>query len=100
MDRVCSWGYKGRKEALVTLGLPECLWPSWDALTGPEGPGTEFKVRILGHLGGSVVERLSSAGRDPGVLGSSPTKGSLSGTCFSLCLCLCFFLPMSLMNNK
>ena len=29
-----------------------------------------------------------SSGRDPGVLGSSPTSGSLHGACFSLCLCV------------
>ena len=39
-----------------------------------------------------VVQQFStafSAGRDPGVPGSSPTSGSLHGACFSLCLCLC-----------
>ena len=34
-------------------------------------------------------------GRDPGVLGSSPTSGSLHGACFSLCLCLCLSLCVS-----
>ena len=34
------------------------------------------------------------SGRDPTVLGSSPTLGSLGGSCFSLRLCLC--LPLSL----
>ena len=38
------------------------------------------------RLGGSVVERAFGSGRDPGVLGSSPTSGSLQGDCFSLCL--------------
>ena len=39
-----------------------------------------------------MAQRLSSAfspGCDPGVLGLSPTWGSLNGACFSLCLCLC-----------
>ena len=35
------------------------------------------------------------SGRDPGVLGSSPTLGSLHGACFSLCLCLCLSLSLS-----
>ncbi|XP_072647567.1 cotranscriptional regulator ARB2A isoform X21 [Canis lupus baileyi] len=35
-------------------------------------------------------------GRDPGVLGSSPTSGSLHGACFSLCLYLCLSLSLSL----
>ncbi|XP_077720726.1 cotranscriptional regulator ARB2A isoform X19 [Canis aureus] len=35
-------------------------------------------------------------GRDPGVLGSSPTSGSLHGACFSLCLYLCLSLSVSL----
>ena len=34
-------------------------------------------------------------GCEPGILGSSPTLGSLHGACFSLCLCLC--LPLSLL---
>ena len=41
------------------------------------------------------LRRLSSAfgsGHDPGVLGLSPTPGSLHGACFSLCLCLCLSL--------
>ena len=39
-------------------------------------------------MGGSVVERLSAfcSGHDPGVLGSSPTLGSLRGACLSLCV--------------
>ena len=39
------------------------------------------------------------SGHDPGVLGSSPTWGSLHGACFSLCLCLCLSLSMSFMNK-
>ena len=35
------------------------------------------------------------SGRDPGVLGSSPTAGSLQGVCFSLCLCFCLSLCVS-----
>ena len=46
------------------------------------------KGDMRGHLGDSVVEHLSAfgLGRDPGVLGSSPTSG-----CLSLHLCLCVF---------
>ncbi|CAD7668187.1 unnamed protein product [Nyctereutes procyonoides] len=40
-----------------------------------------------------------SPGRDPGDLGSSPTSGSLRGACFSVCLCLCHFLSVSLMHK-
>ena len=49
----------------------------------------------LGHLGGSVVEHLSAfgLGRDPGVLGSSPTLGFLKG---NLLLPLPMSLPLSL----
>ena len=49
-----------------------------------------------------VARRLSvcfSSGRDTGVLGSSPTSGSLHGNCFSLCLYLCPPLSVSLMNK-
>ena len=48
---------------------------------------------LLGHLGGSSGWASAfGSGCDPGVLGSSPTSGSLRGACFFLCLCLCFFL--------
>ena len=53
-------------------------------------------------LVGLVAQRFSatfSPGHDPGVSGSSPTLGSLCGTCFSLCLCLCLSLSVSLMNK-
>ena len=36
-----------------------------------------------------------SSGRDPGVLGLSPTSCSSQEPCFSLCLCLCFSLCLS-----
>ena len=36
------------------------------------------------------------SGHDPGVLGSSPTSGSMQGACFYLSLCL--YLCVSLMN--
>ena len=54
------------------------------------------------HPDGSGVEHLPSAqGMTPGVLGSSPASGSLHGACFSLCLCLCppLSLSVSLMNK-
>ena len=40
-------------------------------------------------------------GHDPGGPGSSPASGSLysRGACFSLCLCLCPSLSVSLMNK-
>ena len=57
-----------------------------------------FELAIVGPPGGSAVEQLSAfgSGRDPGVLGSSPTSGCLRGacSCFSLCLCFCLFLPV------
>ena len=40
------------------------------------------------------------SGHDPGVLGSSPTLGSLCGACFCLCLCLCPFLCLSWIKIK
>ena len=58
-------------------------------------------IRGLRHLGGSVVEHLPSAqGRDPGVLGWSPTSESPQGACFSLCLCLCLSLCLPWINKK
>ena len=39
------------------------------------------------------------SGRDPGVLGSSPTSGFLQGACFSLCLCLCLSVCVSSINK-
>ena len=36
---------------------------------------------------------------DPAVLGSSPTSDSLHEACFSLCLCFCLSLTVSLMNK-
>ena len=41
-----------------------------------------------------------SLGHDPGDPESSPTSGFLCGACFSLCLCLCPSLPLSLWINK
>ena len=54
--------------------------------TGTKSPVANKTDAILGHLVGSVVEHLSAfgSGRDPGVLGLSPTSGSLQGAC--LCL--------------
>ena len=50
-----------------------------------------FKInKILGCLGGSMVEHLPLAqGVIPGVPGSSSTSGSPDWACFSLCLFLC-----------
>ena len=39
------------------------------------------------------------SGCDPGVLGLSPTLGSLQGAYFSLCLCLCVSLCLSWINK-
>ena len=39
------------------------------------------------------------SGRDPRVLGSSPTSGSLHGACFFLCPCLCLSLCLSWVNK-
>ena len=38
------------------------------------------KTGDVGRLGGSVVKRLPSAQRDPGVLGLSPTSGFSAGS--------------------
>ena len=49
-----------------------------------------------------VAQRFSasfSPRLGPGILGSSPTSGSVHGACFSLCLCLCLSLSVSLMNK-
>ena len=51
-----------------------------------------------------MAQQLNSSvfglGCDPGVLGSSPTLGSLHGACFSLCLCLCLSLSVSLICTQ
>ena len=54
-----------------------------------------FKNLTLGHLGGSAVEHLPLA---QGVIlgpGTECCIGLPAGACFSLCLCLCFFLCVS-----
>ena len=64
---------------MITNKLPENEQTDWDAW---------------------VAQCLPSAqGCDPGVLGSSPTLGSLQGACFSLCLCVSLPLCVSLMNK-
>ena len=40
----------------------------------------------------SIWASAFGSGRDPRVLGLSPTLGSLQEACFSLCLCLCLSL--------
>ena len=65
----------------------------------------EFTVMDLKYQGRAapVAQRFSAAyssGRDPGDLGSSPTSGSLHGACFSLWLCLCLSLSVSLINKQ
>ena len=52
------------------------------------------KLGTPGWLSGWVSAFAS--GRDPGVLGWSPTSRSPQGTCFSLCLCLCLSLSLCL----
>ena len=37
---------------------------------------------------------------DPGILGSSPESGSRHGACFSLCLCPCLSLSLSVYNEQ
>ena len=51
------------------------------------------EVGAQGHLGGSFVASVFGLGHDPGVLGLSPTSGSLQGvyfspTCVSASLCV------------
>ena len=55
------------------------------------------KEGLHGWLSG--LASAFSPGRDPGGLGSSPTSSSLHGACFSLYLCLCLSLSVSLMNK-
>ncbi|CAK7310959.1 hypothetical protein VULLAG_LOCUS15774 [Vulpes lagopus] len=52
-----------------------------------------FEIGTRGRLGGLAVKLL------PGVLGSSPTSGSLHGACFFLCLCLCLSLSVSVSHE-
>ena len=72
-------------------------------LCTPHGAQThnpEIKSHMLwmpGWLSG-WVSALGS-GRDPGVLGSSPTSGSLHGAYFSFCLGLCLSLCLSWINK-
>ena len=55
-----------------------------------------FKCPSEGRLRGLAVGCLPLVQAViPGVLGSSPTSGSLHGACFSLCLCLCLSLCLS-----
>ena len=66
---------------------------------------SKFRISSSGPPGGggglSGGASAFGSGRDPAVLGSSPTSlsGSLHGACFSPCLCLCLSLSVSLMNK-
>ena len=76
------------------FNLKAILWhhqapSSWKKLKSPTG--------APGWLSGWVS--AFSSGRDPGDLGSSPTSGSMRGSCFSLCLCLCHSLSLSLSDE-
>ena len=57
-------------------------------------PGRSIKNDLVQGIPGwlSGLAPAFGPGRDPGVPGLSPTTGSLHGTCFSFCLCLCFSL--------
>ena len=64
--------------------------------------GADLILEIPGDGDPWVAVQFSTAfslERDPGVLGSSPTPGSLHGACFSLCLGLCLSFSVSLMNK-
>ena len=54
---------------------------------GYHGNFEREQERIPGWLSG--LGPAFGLGHGPGVLGLSPTSGSLHGACFSLCLCLC-----------
>ena len=53
--------------------------------------------RIPGWLSG--LAPAFGPGRDPGVLGLSPTSDSLHGACSSLCLCLSLSLCVTIINK-
>ena len=59
-----------------------------------------LKIQDQGQLGGSVVERLPWAqGVIPGSWDRVLHQASCGGACFSLFLCLCISLSVSLMNK-
>ena len=85
VTRSVRWTYK--------LPLPAPQFHSWLYL---------LKYGTYGMPGWlSGLEPACDPGCNPGVLGSSPTSGSLCGDCFSrsLCLCLSLYLCVSLMNK-
>ena len=65
--------------------LKKVKWLQRSNYVFSEGEKRMQKIRMLGWLSGWA----SGPGRDPGVMGLSPTLGSLQGARFSLCLCLC-----------
>ena len=67
-------------------------------LTGGSVTLPKVKTGIPGWLIG--LAPAFGPGRDPGVLGSSPTSDSWHGACFSLCLYLCLSLSMSIKSQK
>ena len=61
--------------------------------------GSFFKfIYLWGRLGGTAVQRLSAfgPGRDPGVLGSSPTSGSSAVSLLLPLLLPLLVFPLSL----
>ena len=68
-------------------------------LAAGAGAAPEHFIKTGGGGDPWVAQRFSAAsspGCDLGVMGSSPTSGSLHGACFSLCLCLCLSLSVCL----
>ena len=84
---------------LVFQGMSEIHICIWNLLTFNVGIKSEFFYLKRFYLGApGWFSGWSSAflsGCDPGVLGSSPTSGSLQGAYFSFCFCLCLSLCVS-----
>ena len=88
-------------EGINIEGMPlTTLAPLQFGKTGNAGVfWARVTFKILWSWAALVAQQFSAAfslGCDPGDPGWNPTSGSLHGTCFSLCLCLCFFVSLCL----
>ena len=74
------------------------LTPDFPGVKLPGTYCTQYNLRSSwGSWGAQQLSICPRLRGDPGVLGWSPTLGSLQGACSSLCLCLC--LSVYLMNK-
>ena len=76
------------------------LWQGQGSRTARQFPLAQVELDFFRNVPGAPgwLSGWASAfgsGRDPKVLGLSPTLGSLRGACFSLCLSLCLTLCVS-----